>query len=386
MTELLLRLFVKDHRNTDDPAVRSAVGKLAGLVGIVCNLLLFAGKLAAALLAGSVAIAADALNNLSDASGSVVTLLGFRMAQQPADADHPYGHARYEYISGLVVAALILVIGAELAETSVRKMISPEAVELSVLTFAVLIAGALVKLWMALFFGSLGRRIRSTTLRATSADSRNDVIASVAVLVGCAAAYFFEINVDGWLGLAVAVFILYSGVNIAKETVSPLLGKRADAELVARISEFVLSNDKVLGIHDLLVHDYGPGQCFASVHVELSAEEDPLVCHDIIDGIESAVLEALNVHLVIHYDPVVVDDAEWNEMRETVESIIRELDVGLSMHDFRLVRGAKQPKLVFDLAVPYALSRQHRELKQRIDEALAAKGKDYTTVVRFDGA
>lgn len=385
MTELLLRLFVKDHRNTDDPAVRSAVGKLAGLVGIVCNLLLFAGKLAAALLAGSVAIAADALNNLSDASGSVVTLLGFRMAQQPADADHPYGHARYEYISGLVVAALILVIGAELAETSVRKIISPEAVELSVLTFAVLIAGALVKLWMALFFGSLGRRIRSTTLRATSADSRNDVIASAAVLVGCAAAYFFEINVDGWLGLAVAVFILYSGVNIAKETVSPLLGKRADAELVARISEFVLSHDKVLGIHDLLVHDYGPGQCFASVHVELSAEEDPLVCHDIIDGIESAVLEALNVHLVIHYDPVVVDDAEWNEMRETVESIIRELDVGLSMHDFRLVRGAKQPKLVFDLAVPYALSRQHRELKQRIDEALAAKGKDYTTVVRFDG-
>lgn len=385
MTEFLLRLFVKDYRSTESSAVHLAIGKLAGITGIVCNVLLFLGKLTVGLIAGSVSITADAVNNLSDAASSVVTLLGFRMAQQPADRDHPFGHARYEYLSGLVIAALIFLIGGDLAKTSFQKILSPAAVEFSAATFLVLLLSILIKLWMSVFFRSLGGRIQSTTLQATSADSRNDVIASLAVLAGCLAEYFFHINVDGFLGLLVALFILYSGIGIARETISPLLGKRANQELVERMSELVLSHDKVLGIHDLLVHDYGPGQCFASLHVELSADENPLVCHDIIDDIERDALEKLNVHLVIHYDPVVQDDEEWNEMRSLMEEIIREIDPQLSMHDFRIARGARQTKLVFDLAVPYSMTGQHKELKKKIDDALADRKKEYVTVIHFDG-
>lgn len=384
MTNFLLRLFVKDYDNTESAAVHSAIGKLAGLTGIVCNLLLFLGKLTVGWLANSVSIIADAVNNLSDASSSVVTLLGFKMAQQPADAEHPYGHARYEYLSGLVVAALILIIGVDLAKSSLQKIIHPEPVEFSIATFVVLLLSIAVKLWMAGFFGSLGRRIQSTTLQATSVDSRNDVIASSAVLLGCFAGYFFHINIDGIVGLAVAVFILYSGVDIARETISPLLGKQADPELVERISNLVLSHEKILGIHDLLVHDYGPGQCFATLHAELSAEEDPLVCHDIIDDIERDALEQMNVHLVIHYDPVVLDDAEWNEMKEMVEEIIAGLDAKLSMHDFRVVRSSRQTKLMFDLAVPYSMRQKHKEIKQKIDEELFARDKHYLTIIGFD--
>lgn len=384
MTNLLLRLFVKDYENTESVAVHSAIGKLAGVTGIVCNLLLFLGKLAVGWLANSVSIIADAINNLSDASSSVVTLLGFKMAQQPADAEHPYGHARYEYLSGLVVAALILIIGFDLARSSFQKILHPEAVEFSVATFAVLLLSIAVKLWMAGFFRSLGSRIHSTTLQATSVDSRNDVIASTAVLLGCAAGYFFHVNIDGIIGLAVAVFILYSGVDIARETISPLLGKQADPELVAKISNLVLSHEKILGIHDLLVHDYGPGQCFATVHAELSAEEDPLECHDIIDDIERDAFDELHVHLVIHYDPVVLDDAEWNEMREIMDEIIAKIDPRLSMHDFRVVRSSRKTKLMFDLAVPYSMRDRHREIKEQIDEALEKKGRDYKTMIRFD--
>lgn len=384
MTKFLLKLFVKDYEDEESPAVHSAIGKLAGGTGIVCNLLLFFGKLMVGWLANSVSIIADAVNNLSDASSSVVTLLGFKMAQQPADEEHPYGHARYEYLSGLVVAALILIIGFDLAKSSLQKIIHPEAVEFSIATFVVLLLSIGVKLWMAGFFRSLGRRIRSTTLEATSVDSRNDVITSSAVLLGCAVGYFFHINIDGIVGLAVAIFILYSGVDIARETISPLLGKQADPELVENITKLVLSHEKILGIHDLLVHDYGPGQCFATLHAELSAEEDPLECHDIIDDIERDALEQMNVHLVIHYDPVVLDDTEWNEMKEIVEKIIKDLDPQFSMHDFRVVRSSKQTKLMFDLAVPYSMSQKHKELKEKIDQALLAKNKHYLTIISFD--
>lgn len=384
MTSLLLRLFVKDYENTESVAVHSAIGRLAGFTGIICNLLLFLGKLTVGWLANSVSIIADAINNLSDASSSVVTLLGFKMAQQPADAEHPYGHARYEYLSGLVVAALILIIGFDLAKSSFQKILHPEAVEFSAATFVVLVLSIAVKLWMAGFFRSLGKRIHSTTLQATSVDSRNDVVASTAVLLGCAVGYFFHVNIDGIIGLAVAVFILYSGVDIARETISPLLGKQADPELIDRITQLVLSHEKILGIHDLLVHDYGPGQCFATVHAELSAEEDPLECHDIIDDIERDALEQMNVHLVIHYDPVVLNDEEWNTMRKIMDEIIVKVDPKLSMHDFRVVRSSKKTKLMFDLAVPYSMRSRHREIKAQIDALLAERGKDYKTVISFD--
>lgn len=384
MTNLILNLFVKNWRDKRNPDLHSRIGAVAGMTGIVCNLLLFGGKLIVGLLTGAVSIVADAVNNLSDAASSVMTLLGFRLARRPADADHPYGHARYEYLSGLAVAAMILLIGAELVKSSVTKIFNPEPIEFTSVTFWVLVTSMAVKLWMAGFYGRLGRMICSTTLQATSIDSRNDVLATAGVLLGCLVSKHFGVQVDGFVGLAVALVILWSGISIGRETISPLLGKQADGELVDRISTLVLSHDKILGIHDLLVHDYGPGQCFASVHAELSAEEDPLECHDIIDDIECDALAELNVHLVIHYDPVLVNDGEWNEMRRTVEAIVREIHPALSIHDFRMARGARQTKLVFDLAVPYGFENQRKELKLKIDKALKEQGKQYTTVIRFD--
>ena len=385
MTNILLRLFIKNCEDTQNPAVRSSIGKLAGLTGIVCNCLLTVLKLVIGLLVGSMAIIADGVNNLSDAASSLTTLLGFRMAQRPADKQHPYGHARYEYLSGLAVAALILLIGAELVKSSIAKIINPEPIDISAATIALLAASVAVKLWMSGFYKTLGKKINSTALYATSVDSRNDVISTCAVLLGCLVNYLFGLNIDGCVGLAVAIFILYSSVGIAKDTISPLLGQQADDELVDKITELVLSHEKVLGVHDLLVHDYGPGRCYASAHVELSADEDPMACHDIIDDIECDVLEKMNVHFVIHYDPVVQNDAEQNEMRRTVGEIVRELNPAFSIHDFRIVRGSAQSKLVFDLGVPYSMIEKKKEIKERIDAALNERGKKYITIIRFDG-
>ena len=385
MTNILLKLFIKNCDDTQNPAVRSSIGKLAGLTGIVCNCLLTVLKLVIGLLVGSMAIIADGVNNLSDAASSLTTLLGFRMAQRPADKQHPYGHARYEYLSGLAVAALILLIGAELVKSSIAKIIKPEPIDISAATIALLAASVAVKLWMSGFYKTLGKKINSTALYATSVDSRNDVISTCAVLLGCLVNYLFGLNIDGYVGLAVAIFILYSSVGIAKDTISPLLGQQADDELVDKITELVLSHEKVLGVHDLLVHDYGPGRCYASAHVELSADEDPMACHDIIDDIECDVLEKMNVHFVIHYDPVVQNDAEQNEMRRTVGEIIRELNPAFSIHDFRIVRGSAQSKLVFDLGVPYSMIEKKKEIKERIDAALNERGKKYITIIRFDG-
>ena len=385
MTKLLLRLFVKNYENSADMAVRASVGKLAGATGIVCNIILFLGKLLAGLLAGSVAIVADAVNNLSDASSSVVTLLGFRLAQMPADEDHPYGHARYEYLSGLMVAVLILVIGVELVKSSVGKIIHPEAIDFSLITVGILVASVLMKLWMSLFFGTLGKRINSLTLQATSVDSRNDVVSTIAVLAGCLVGYFFHVNIDGYVGLLVALFILYSGVNIVRETISPLLGEQADEELVEKIKMLVYSHEAVLNVHDLLIHDYGPGRCFASIHAEVSARLDPMEVHDILDDIECETMKKLNVHLVIHYDPVLPDDAEWTEMSNMMGEILSEVAPEVSMHCFRMVGGAKQKNLVFDLMVPYDSKKTNQELKREIDQKLLERNKKYGTIIRFDG-
>lgn len=384
MTKLLLRLFVKDYENVEDPKVRGAYGKLAGIVGIICNLLLFAGKLLAGLLSGSVAVGADAVNNLSDASSSLVTLLGFKLAERPADDEHPYGHARIEYLSGLAVAALILLIGAELGKSSIAKILHPVPVDFSWLTLGVLTASILLKLWMALFCKRLGKRIGSTTLDATAADSRNDVITTGAVLLGCLIGHFTGLHADGWVGLLVAAFVVWSGCGVAKETISPLLGKQADPELVRRISTLVLSHPKILGIHDLMVHDYGPGQCFATVHAEIDAREDPLHCHDIIDDIERDSLRELRVHLVIHYDPIVTDDEELNRMRQIVCQTLREIDPELSTHDFRMVRGPGHTNLIFDVSLPFAMDGRRAEIKRAVDERVRQENPRYYTVVTFD--
>lgn len=383
MTGLLLRLFVKDADNTENPAVHTSIGKMAGFTGICCNILLFLGKLLAGLLSGSVSILADAINNLSDAGSSLVTLLGFYLAQRPADKEHPYGHARYEYLSGLVVSTLILVIGLELGKSSFEKVLHPQPILATPVVWGVLTVSLCLKLWMSHFFRTLGARIRSVTLTAASADSRNDVIATAGVLLGYIVSSLFGVNVDGIVGLGIAAFILWSGIGIARDTISPLLGAR-DPELVKKLSALVLSHEKVLGIHDLLVHDYGPGQCFASVHAELSAEEDPLACHDIIDDIEQDAWERLNVHLVIHYDPVMTNDAEWNQMRTLTEGWVRQVNPRLSIHDFRMVRSARQTKLVFDLAIPYDMALSAREVQTFIAEQLQKEGRDYQTVIHLD--
>ena len=386
MTGLLLRLFVRNADQTDDPKVRGAYGVLSGIVGILCNLLLFTGKLVVGTISGSVSITADAVNNLSDASSSLVTLVGFRIAEKPADEDDPYGHARVEYISGLVVAALILLIGAELAKSSVEKIFHPAPVEFSPVVAVVLVVSILVKLWMALLNRTLGRRIQSAALQATAADSRNDVISTAAVLLAAAVEAWSGWTIDGYVGLLVALFIIWSGVGIARDTIDPLLGKATDPALRELIAEEVFRSDKVLGFHDLMVHDYGPGQRFATVHVEMDMREDPMVCDDIIDDIERDCWERHKIHLCIHYDPIVTDDEELNHMRALVRQYIQELDPRLSIHDFRMVRGPGHTNLIFDMIIPYEMKSRKAELKRQIDQAVRQESDRYFTVITFDEA
>ncbi len=387
MTKLLLHLFVKDTDNTESPKVRAAIGTLSGLVGIVCNVLLFAFKLLVGTLTGSVSITADAMNNLSDASGSIVTFIGFRVADKPADEHHPYGHARAEYLSGLGVAALILVIGLELVKTSVEKIIHPTPVTFTTVAAVVLLASIAVKFWMNLFNRSLAKRIDSTALMATAADSRNDCITTGAVLIAAVVEKLTNIPVDGWIGLAVALFILYSGLNLAKDTISPLLGEGADPELREKIVDYIVAQPKVLGYHDLMVHDYGPGQRFASLHVEMDCREDPLECHERIDDMERECLRSHNVHLVIHYDPVVIDDPELTALKAKVLCLLQTRDPRLSLHDFRMVPGKKHMNLVFDVALPRDMKDRGEELRGWVEDTLNAEGEMvYHVIITFDVA
>ena len=385
MTKLLLKLFVRGHENTSDPKVRTAIGTMSGWVGIACNLLLCLGKFLAGSVTCSVSITADALNNLSDASGSIVTLIGFHVAGRPADEEHPYGHARAEYLSGLVVAALILIIGFELAKTSVEKIFHPEPVLFSAVAIGVLVCSIAVKLWMCLFNRKLGKAISSTALIATSEDSRNDCITTAAVLLAAILEKTLNWRVDGVFGLGVAVFILYSGAMLAKDTVSPLLGENANPELRDEIVDYIRVQPKVLGFHDLMVHDYGPGQRFASLHVEMDAREDPLECHELIDDMERECFLSHNVHLVIHYDPVITDDPELNELRERVSGLLARFDERLRLHDFRMTQGKRHMNLVFDVPLPGQLRGKEEELTQYLENCLNLAGeKTYHVKITFD--
>ena len=385
MTKLLLRLFVKDWQNTEDPAVRAGTGRLSGAAGIASNLLLCAFKLAAGLLSGSVSITADALNNLSDAVSSVVTLIGFKLAEKPADGQHPYGHARYEYLSGLAVAALIVVIGVELARNSVEKILHPAAVELTVPVIIVLTGSILVKLWLAGFHKKLGRRIGSQALLATAQDSRNDVITTAAVLAAGIVEQLTQWRIDGFMGLGVAGFIIYSGCVMAKQTISPLLGESASPELRQKILRIVEKEPEVLGYHDLMVHDYGPGQRFASLHVEMDSREDPLLCHEIIDKMERKCLRKYNVHLVIHYDPVVTGDPVLDELRCFVETVLIGQDPRLTIHDLRMFPGRKHTNLMFDVSLPPELADKQPRLRQVLEQALEERAPGaYHAHITFD--
>ena len=385
MTKLLLRLFVKGHAQPQRPEVRSRVGMLSGGVGIACNALLCVLKLIVGVISGSVAITADAMNNLSDAASSIVTLVGFRLAQQPADEDHPYGHARYEYLSGLAVAGMILVIGFELGKTSIEKILHPTDVLFSAPVCIVLVGSILVKLWLFLFNRHLGKLVDSQALLATAADSRNDTVSTLAVLAAGIIGTVFHWRIDGVMGLAVAAFILYSGVNMAKETISPLLGENASPQLRQQIVDLVNACPEVLGYHDLMVHDYGPGQRFASMHVEMDQQADPLVCHELIDNLERACLRSYNVHLVLHYDPVVTGDAQLDRMRGMVLQLLQQQDGRITIHDFRMVRGKGHTNLIFDMALPADLMGKHKVIKAKLDADLQNLNEGtYYTVVTFD--
>lgn len=351
MSELLVRTIIKNSENINDAKVREAYGVLSGSVGILCNLVLFVFKLFAGVLTGAVSIMADAFNNLSDAGSSVVTLIGFKMAGKPADTEHPFGHGRIEYLSGLFVAVAILFMGYELLKSSIDKILHPEALEFKAISVIILAVSILVKFWMAHFNFKLGKKISSEAMKATATDSLSDCISTGAVLAGMLIFYFFHVNLDGYIGAIVAVLVLVAGYNAAKDTIQPLLGSAPDPEIVKQIHELVLSEPMILEIHDMVIHDYGPGRRMVSLHAEVAYDVDILEAHDVIDNIEHQLAEKFQYEATIHMDPVVTDDEELYSAKEMVEKLIREENEQWKIHDFRMVRGNTHTNLLFDLVV-----------------------------------
>lgn len=383
MIEFLIRRFVPDWQQVQRTDVRERYGTLAAAVGILSNIFLCIIKGLIGLFSGSIAITADAVNNLSDAGSSVITLLAFKIAGKPADEEHPYGHARMEYISGMAVSFIIILLGLELMGSSFEKILHPEEVGVSALTYLVLIVSIAVKLWQGMFNRSLGKRISSEALQATAADSLNDVFSTGAVLLSTLVYQFTAIPIDGWVGMLVAIFITVSGVKLIMETGSPLLGQAPDPQMVQELEEKITAYDGVIGIHDLQVHNYGPGRVFATVHAEVPANRDILVSHDIIDNIEREVGHEMNLNLVIHMDPVVTDDERLNQLHAQVQQIVVGIDSNLSMHDFRAVFGPTHTNLVFDVVVPPGFSLSDSELSRRIEQQVQTLGS-YFCVITVD--
>ena len=379
-----MRALVPGYGERDDAQVREKSGKVAGAVGIVTNLLLFAIKLMAGLVSGSVAVMADAVNNLTDSGSSIVMLVGFKLAGKPADEKHPFGHARMEYLSGVIVSFIVLFLGLELGMTSIEKIISPQAADFGPLAMGILVVSVLIKLWQCFFYRSVGKQIHSDTVFATSSDSLGDAVATTVVLLGAVITRLTSLNLDGFLGLAVAVFIVVSGVRLVIETGNPLLGVAPDAELVKGIYEKILSYEGIFGIHDLAVHNYGEGKCFASVHCEVPAERDIMVSHDIIDNIERDFERDLGIHLVIHLDPIVTGDERTNQLRDQVGKLLHLVYPQASMHDFRVVWGVTHSNVVFDVAVPFSLKETDQQIKDRLDQAVKTLDPTYRTVVTVD--
>ena len=384
MTELLIRLFVSDYASTEKPQVRERYGKFAGIVGVVSNLILFLMKAVTGILTGSVSILADAVNNLSDSASSVITLVGFKLSGKPADREHPYGHARIEYISGLIVSFLILLLGFQLLQESAAKIFAPEETSFSPAAIVVLVLSCLIKTWQCLFYRKVGRRIASPTIEATSADSRSDVFSTLAVLLGLVVSQLTSFNLDGYMGVAVAVLILWTGVKVVKETSDPLLGTAPPRELVDEIYRAILSYDGILGLHDLNVHTYGEGRVFASVHCEVDAHEDIMESHDLVDVIERDFLKDRNIHLVIHMDPIVIDDERTNALRDQVRQVIAGISPEITMHDFRVVWGTTHSNVLFDVCVPFEFRYSDDALLDEIANGIYMLGKNYVPVVTVD--
>lgn len=384
MTDFLVRHLVRDHEQVQDPAVRERYGVLSGGVGIFLNLLLSLGKFFAGMLTGSIAVTADAFNNLSDAGSSVVTLVGFKLAGQKADDSHPFGHGRIEYLAGLLVSLLILMVGVELGKTSIEKIIHPEDVAFSLLTVIILICSILVKLWMSFFNRTLGKRIHSAAMEATATDSLSDVVATSAVLAGTLIGHATQVSIDGWIGVVVAVFILRAGWGAAKDTLNPLLGTAPEPELVNAIQQVVLSHEQVVGMHDLVIHDYGPGRRMCSFHAEVPEDDDIMEAHDAIDHIEREIYQKFGIETTAHMDPIAIGDGEVARLRDQVRELVRGVDPDMSIHDFRITRGPMHANLIFDVVVPHRCRLGDDEIRSRITDAVRQAVPGCYVVLQLD--
>lgn len=384
MTKLLIRLFLRDPENGNPPLARERYGKLAGWVGVTTNLVLFFIKLLTGLVFHSIAIMADAFNNLTDSASSLVTLFGFHLSAKPADAEHPYGHARIEYIAGMVVSFLVVMVGFQLAQTSVGKILEPHPTEFGTALLIALIASVLLKVWQSLFYRRISRTIDSTALLASSQDSRNDALSTAAVLVGLVISYFTGWQLDGWLGLGVAVFILVAGFRLVMETANPLLGLAPSKEMVDDIYRRILSYPGIIGLHDLNIHNYGPDRCFASVHCEMCADHNIVESHEIIDRIERDFLTDGNIHLVIHLDPVVTGDERANRLKVYVEESLRAISDEITMHDFQAVWKPEGSHVIFDIVVPYRFSWSDERLEEYLSEKIKSQEPHCEPIITVD--
>lgn len=388
MVSFLVKIFIKNYENTADLKVRQTYGMLCGGVGIFLNILLFLGKAIAGFVSGSIAITADAFNNLSDAGSSVITLAGFKIAGQKADSDHPFGHGRVEYISGLMVSMLILMMAVELVKSSVNKILHPEAIEASPLIMAILVISILVKLYMSFYNLSIGKKIDSAAMLATAKDSLSDTLSTLVVLVTTVIGQYSGLMIDGYCGLLVALFVFWAGFGAAKDTISPLLGQPPEPAFVARIEEIIMGYEEqgVIGIHDLVVHNYGPGRVMLSVHVEVPSSGDILALHDMIDLIEQQLKKELECNAVIHMDPVCVDDEMTNNLKEKVAGIIQKMEGNISFHDFRIVHGPTHTNLIFDVVVPFDYKMTDAAVISYLQKEISQLDENYFAVIEVDKA
>jgi len=383
---LLAKALIKNYKSFTSANVRQKYGILCGILGIIFNIILFAGKLIAGMLSGSIAITADAFNNLSDAGSSVVTAVGFKLSGQKPDIHHPFGHGRIEYISGLIVSMIILLVGIELFKSSVEKIINPTEVKLSGITFIVLFISIAFKSYMAFYNNKIGKKISSSAMKAVARDSLSDCIATTSVLISMTFTYFTDINTDGWFGVLVALFILYTGYSSVKETVSPLLGQPPEPKFVQEIEQIVLSFPEIVGLHDLIVHDYGPGRRMISLHAEIPVESDILVMHDIIDNIEKMLLIRLECQSVIHMDPISTNDPKTLETKARIEELVKSIDNRITIHDFRMVVGHTHTNIIFDIVVPFDIKKSDKTLNEEVSSLVCKMDKTLYTVVDIDRA
>ena len=384
MISFFAKLFIKNADDITAPEVRLAYGMLSGFVGIGLNILLFIGKFFAGTISSSIAITTDAFNNLSDAGSSIITLIGFKMASQKADSGHPFGHGRFEYISGLIVSLIIFLMGFELAKTSLDKILHPQEIEYNPIIFVILIASVCVKLYMVFYNRRIGKKINSAAMKATAFDSLSDTIVTLVVLISMIVFHTTGLNIDGYCGMLVALFIFLAGFRATKETISPLLGQPPAPEFVNQIEDIVMAHDEASGIHDLVVHNYGPGRVMISLHVEVPANGDLLVLHDAVDNIEQELRHTMGCDAVVHMDPIVTDDELTNETKEKIEELLKTIDERFTLHDFRMVQGPTHTNVIFDVVVPFGLSRSHEDIKKQVVKIVSSLDRKFNAVVQID--